>query len=205
MIARSLALAAAILLTIAPPARATAIPLLDLPPGTKAFSLGVSDVTVHAAFDWALWGPWAEGWTVGLTGGVDYADPYRRDSHSLAALRVGRRLWGEWPTTIGLLLSAGGNYVDPLAPLPNATSQRFTGDILFWAQPALSFATTVTSDKVWLRGTIGPVIGRWSEGALLLPWIAPNLEVAYRYDASHELVVGGGYASPYSLGWRTAF
>lgn len=205
MIARASALAGGIALALATPAWATSIPLLDLPPGTKTVSLGVSDVTFHGSFDWALWGPWGAGWTVGLTGGVDYADPYRRDSHHMLALRVGRRLWGEWPQTLGVVLSGGANVVDPLAPLPNPTSQRFTGDFLPWVQPALAFATTVENDKVWVRGTIGPVIGRWSEGVWLLPWIAPNLEVAYRYHPAYEIVVGGGYASPYSLGLRGAF
>ena len=201
----SFALAAAICLIGAAEARATSIPLLDLPPGVKTVSAGVSDVTLHASFDWALWGPWGTGWTVGLTGGFDYAEPYRRDTHNMVALRAGRRLWGEWPLTIGALLSAGANVVDPLAPLPNPTSQRFTSDYLLWVQPAIAFATTFEDEKIWVRGTVGPVIGRWSEGAWLLPWIVPNLEVAYRYNAAHEIVVGGGYASPYSLGWRTAF
>ncbi len=205
MTGRSLALAAAILAFDPLAADATSIPLLDLPPGVKTVSLGVSDVTVHGAFDWALWGPWGNGWTVGLAGGFDYADPYRRDSHNMLALRVGRRLVGDWPVTIGALLSAGANVVDPLRPLPNPTSQRFSSDFLLWVQPALVFATTVENDKVWVRGTIGPVIGRWSEGAWLLPWIAPNVEVGYRFNPAYEIVVGGGYASPYSLGLRTAF
>lgn len=202
---RLAALAASLLVIDAGAATATAIPLLDLPPGVKTISLGVSDVTVHGSFDWALWGDWGRGWTIGLAGGFDYADTFRRDSHNMLALRVGRRLAGDWPVTVGALLSAGANVVDPLAPLPNPTSQRFSGDFLYWVQPALVFASTVENDKVWLRGTLGPVIGRWSEGVWLLPWIAPNVEVGYRFNPAHELVVGGGYASPYSLGWRTAF
>ena len=40
---------------------------------------------------------------------------------------------------------------------------------------------------------------------VLLPWVVPNLEVAYRLTPSIELVVGGGYDSPYGGGLRTAF
>ena len=123
----------------------------------------------------------------------------------MVALRVARRMWGTWPLTIGLMLSAGANLVDPDAPLPKKTSQRFTSDYLLWAQPAVVFATNFQDEKLWMRGSLGPVIGRWSEGTYLLPYIVPNVEITYRYTPQWELVLGGSYSSLWSVGLRTAF
>lgn len=194
---------------MASPAQATSIPLLDLPPGVFSLAGGVSDATAHGSFDWALPGPtsgWASGWMAGLVGGYDYATPGARASNTMGGVRIGRRMGGEWPFTWGLLLTGGANMVDSTQPLPKPTAQRFTSDLLLWAQPAIVFATRLGGDeKAWVRGSFGPVLGRFSEGAILMPWFVPNLEVAYRLTPSAELVVGGGYASPYGAGLRTAF
>jgi len=197
-------LTGASVLAIANPAIATSIPLLDLPPNVRTVTLGVSDLTAHGSFDWSLGGI-AEGWNVGLTGGFDYADPYRRDTNTMVAVRAARRMGGTWPFTWGFVFSGGANWVDSRAVLPDPTSQRFTSDFLPWFQPAVAFSNTVENDKVWVRGTFGPVIGRLTSGAYLMPWLVPNFEAAYRFNPAWEIVVGGGYASPYGVALRAAF
>jgi len=140
-----------------------------------------------------------------MVGGYDYAAPGARSTNTMGAVRIGRRMGGEWPFTWGLMLSGGANMVDKDQPLPKPTAQRFDNDYLPWAQPAVVFSARLPDEKAWIRGSFGPIIGRFSEGAILLPWVVPNLEVAYRLSPSVELVVGGGYASPYGAALRTAF
>lgn len=196
---------AGLLLTLAAPAYASTIPLLDLPPGTKTATLGLSTATVHTSVDVTGWG-WASGYSFGLAGGVDWHAINGRDTNSMVAVRVGKRLWGDWPFSLGLLLSGGLNIVDGSLPLPNATSQRFNGRTLPWFQPAIVLSTALDFDrKLWVRGTFGPVLGRFTEGSLLMPWLVPNVEAAYRFTPAWEAVFGGGYASPVGLSLRAAF
>jgi hypothetical protein len=164
--------------------------------------VGLSDLTLHGAFDWSLDGV-GRGWTLGLVGGFDRANPLRRDSHTMAAVRVLRRLGSLWPLEVSAMVSAGGNVVDPDLPLADPTEQEFSSNVLAWVQPALVVSWR-PSEAVWLRGSVGPVIGRLTAGRLAMPWLVPNLELAYRLYQNQELVLSGGYGSPYGIGWRVA-
>jgi hypothetical protein len=184
------------------PAGATTIPLADPEPGMRCLSVGATDLTVHAAFDWSLDGG-GRGWTLGLVGGYDHADPLRRDSHTMVAGRALRRLGILWPFEVSAMVSAGLNVVDPNAPVSNPTEQDFWYDVLPWVQPAV-VASWRPSEEVWVRASFGPVIGRFTAGRVAMPWFVPNVELAYRIFQNQEVVLSGGYASPYGIGWRVA-
>lgn len=191
----------------ATPAVATTMPLADLTPGARVATLGFSELSLHASADWGLSGI-ASGWSLGLLGGFDYSNPRRRDSNSLVAVRLARRIWGNAPHfTLGFLLSAGANYVDPGPAPSDPTEQSFYSEILPWVQPAvaLSFRIPIYDYPFWFRATLGPVIGRFTAGVLTMPWVVPNFEFAYRYAPNQEVVVAGGYSSPNGLGWRIAY
>jgi hypothetical protein len=178
------------------------MPLADPEPGLRCLSVGFTDLTVHGAFDWSLDGV-ARGWTLGLVGGYDHADPLRRDSHTMVAGRVLRRLGLLWPFEVSAMVSGGINVVDPNAPVGNPTEQYFWYDVLPWVQPAVVVSWR-PADGVWLRGSFGPVLGRFTAGRVAMPWLVPNLELAYRIYQNQELVLSGGYGSPYGIGWRVA-
>ncbi|MEB3223574.1 MAG: hypothetical protein VKS61_15990 [Candidatus Sericytochromatia bacterium] len=178
------------------------MPLADPEPGLRCLSVGASDMTVHGAFDWSLDGA-GRGWTIGLVGGADHANPFRRDSHTMAAARVLRRLGSLWPLEVSAMVSAGVNLVDPDLPLGDPTEQAFSSNVLPWVQPAVVVSVR-PAEGVWLRASFGPVIGRFTAGRLAMPWLVPNLELAYRLFQNQELVLSGGYASPYGVGWRVA-
>ncbi|MEB3327810.1 MAG: hypothetical protein VKQ33_01115 [Candidatus Sericytochromatia bacterium] len=185
-----------------PPAWATTVPLADPEPGLRCLSVGATDLTLHAAFDWSLEGV-GRGWTLGLVGGYDLANPLRRDSHTMLAGRVLRRLGSLWPFEVAVMVSGGLNVVDPDAPVANPTEQDFWYPVLPWVQPAV-VASWRPSEEVWVRASFGPVIGRFTAGRIAMPWFVPNVEVAYRIFRNQEVVLSGGYASPYGLGWRVA-
>ncbi|MEB3196116.1 MAG: hypothetical protein VKP62_02830 [Candidatus Sericytochromatia bacterium] len=181
------------------------MPLMDLSPGVRSLSLGGSDLTLHLAADLALSGV-ASGWLLGFAGGLDWANPLRRDSNHMLALRVGRRIWGDHRLSVGALLSGGFNWVDPTTAPSDPTEQFFDSNLLPWLQPALVVSWQLPLlERWWLRASLGPVFGRWTAGPLMMPWIVPAAELAYRVQPNQELVVSGGYASPNGVAWRVAF
>lgn len=186
-------------------AQASVLPLIDLPSDTRAFSVGLDPQTFNASFDWA-WGD--SGWQYGLAGAYDISGARGlKESFNFAAVRASRRMGGTFPFTWGLGLSAGMTLVDPTATV-NEGDRAYSNPYLFWAQPALIISTPLLgemfNDTLWLRASLGPVLNRWTAGSYWLPFIAPNLEFAFRLHPSHELVIGGGNV-PWGLGWRGAF
>ena len=203
-------LAVGLVLAAAAPAQASAIPLIDLPPNVRVVSLGVDPNVAQASADYSM-----GGWIFGATGSFQIKDPNDplipgsptsatriRESNHMVALRAGRRWAGTYPFSVGYVFSLGMNLVDDELPAPANTLS--TGPYLLWFQPALALSTPVFSDQVWLRGTFGPVLNRWSEGTFFLPFFSPNVELSFRVSPAHELVLGGGLV-PWGIGWRGAF
>lgn len=191
----------------ASPAAASTIPLVDLPPDVRTVSAGIDPEVVHVSGDWALSGDWGSGWIVGATASYDISGKKQRESQTMGAIRITRHLGGTFPFSYGVTLSAGMNLVDPTMETP-PDQQIYTTSYLFWLQPALNISTPILgeyfSDNLWLRAMVGPVLGRWTSGTYYTPFVAPNIELAYRIHPAHEIVLGGGFV-PWGIGWRGAF
>lgn len=190
------------------PAAASTIPLVDLPPDVKVLSAGIDPVMVHFSGDWALGGTWGSGWIVGAMGSYDISGKlHQRESQTMGAIRLTRHLGGTFPFSFGVTLSAGMNLVDPTVETP-PDQQIYTSPYLFWVQPAVNISTPILgdvfNDNLWMRAMIGPVLGRWTSGTYYTPFVAPNIEFAYRITPAHEIVIGGGFV-PWGIGWRGAF
>jgi hypothetical protein len=190
------------------PAQGSTIPLVDLPPNLRVVSGGIDPVMVHLSGDWALSGPWGSGWIVGAMGSYDISGKRaQRESQTMGALRVTRHLGGTFPFSYGVTVSAGMNLVDPTVAVP-PDQQIYTSPYLFWLQPAFDISTPILgdvfNDNLWFRAMIGPVIGRFTSGTYYTPFVAPNVELAYRIQPSNEIVIGGGFV-PWGIGWRSAF
>lgn len=194
-------------LATAAPAQASTIPLVDLPPGLFTVSAGGDPQMVHVSADYALGAWWGQGWIVGGMASYDISGKHLRESQTMGALRLTRHLGGTFPFSIGATLSVGMNLVDPSQETP-PDQQIYASPYLFWVQPAVNISTPILgdvfNDQLWLRGTFGPVLGRWTSGTYYTPFFSPNIELAYRIHPAHEIVLGGGFV-PWGLGWRGAF
>ncbi|MDB5098725.1 MAG: hypothetical protein JWM80_3146 [Cyanobacteria bacterium RYN_339] len=192
----------------APPAAASTIPLVDLPPNLVTVSAGGDPQIVHLSADYALGTWWGQGWIVGGMASYDISGKRnQRESQTMGALRITRHLGGTFPFSIGATLSVGMNLVDPAQETP-PDQQIYASPYLLWVQPALNISTPILgdvfNDQLWLRATFGPVLGRWTSGTFYTPFFSPNVELAYRILPAHEIVLGGGFV-PWGLGWRGAF